>query len=383
MNIIYLTTALKDEDYEAFLKMGLSVSNPSNQNFHSKFIKALQTKDNVVVLSLISFPTKGVRALNSDQFHYVDYPDDYFEKIFSRKSEVITIAESFATKFDCLVYDPLNLSLAKAAPILAKKWNIPSIAILTDNPKNLSSASLYFSRNVFASVKKAAGVIALSDGLIKAFHAENKPSLTTEGIVEKMSRGEVSFPKGSYIFFAGSLMPRYGVQDLIEAYLKTKPDYELIIAGHQGKPLLQGENEPRIHYLGQLTKSENYLFEENAALLVNPRPYDDKLDKESIPSKVLEYLSSGAPVLSTRHSKLQELFPGDINWLTESGEGAFERFFESHLDQTKRFVNLRPNNSNERLFNLYGISKQGERIHLFLEDAISLSNKSITLGNVK
>jgi glycosyltransferase involved in cell wall biosynthesis len=383
MNIIYLTTALKEQDYEAFLRMGFNVSNPSNQNFHSKFIKALQTKDNVIVLSLITFPTKGTRALNSDQFHYVDYPDDYFEKIFSRKSEVITIAESFATKFDCLVYDPLNLSLAKAAPTLAKKWKIPSIAILTDNPKNLSAVSRYFSKNVFASVKKATAVIALSEGLIKVFHAENKPGLITEGIVEETSQGETSFPKGSYLYFAGSLMPRYGIQDLVEAYLKIKPDYDLIIAGHHGKPPLPGEKESRIRYLGQLSKSKNYLFEKNAALLINPRPYDDKLDKESIPSKVLEYLSSGAPVLSTKHSKLQELFPDDINWLTESGEVAFERYFENHLDQSKHFINLSPNNSYKKLLGLYGINKQGERIHLFLEETISLSNKSIILTKAK
>ncbi len=383
MNIFYLTTALREEDYEAFLRMGLKVSNPSNQNFHSKVLKALQTNDKVFVVSLISFPTNGVKAINSGQFHYVDYPDDYFEKIFSRKSEVIKTSEGILIKPDCIVYDPLNVSLAKAGPSLAKKWNVPLIAILTDNPSNISETSRYFIKAAFSSVRKATAIIALSAGLLKAFNVEEKPNLITEGFVEEMASGKTSFPKNSYIYFGGALSPRYGVQDLIDAYKEVKPDYDLIIAGHHEKTNLPMNANSRIHFLGQLSKTQNYLLEENAALLVNPRPYDEALDRESVPSKVLEFLSSGSPVLSTRHTKLQELFPNDVNWIPDSGKEALERFFVAHLDQEKHFVNLLPNNSKERLFKMYGVNSQGERIHAFLQDLISPSNKSITLPNVK
>jgi glycosyltransferase involved in cell wall biosynthesis len=161
----------------------------------------------------------------------------------------------------------------------------------------------------------------LSDGLLKALALENKPHLVFPGIVEQASKGKPLFSKNGYFYFGGALLARYGILSLLEAYLAAKPDYDLIIAGHETssdefKHLLR--QSPRIRYLGQVTKEENAILEANAALLINPRPYDEKLDQESVPSKLLEYLASGSPILSTRHSALQKEFPADINWLQDS-----------------------------------------------------------------
>ena len=49
MKILYLTTALLDEDYNALLNKGYAMSNPSNQNFHSRLIDALKAQGPIEV----------------------------------------------------------------------------------------------------------------------------------------------------------------------------------------------------------------------------------------------------------------------------------------------------------------------------------------------
>jgi hypothetical protein len=55
MKILYLTTALLDEDYNALLNKGYAMSNPSNQNFHSRLIDALKAQGPIERYFLSSF----------------------------------------------------------------------------------------------------------------------------------------------------------------------------------------------------------------------------------------------------------------------------------------------------------------------------------------
>ncbi len=382
MKILYLTTALRDEDYNALLHLGVKVTNPSNQNFHTKMIKAIASVDEVTVVSLIRFPTNQILLFDSGNYHYVPYPDDYFERIFLREKAVTKTAMALKAPFDVVVYDPLNRSIARAIPALAKRMRVPSMAILTDNPKNLSRSPFLYRKSVFSSVRKATAVLALSDGLLAAFHVQNKMHFITPGLVEESLVSSCPLPQGSYLYFAGALAPRYGINDLLRAYQATHPDYDLVIAGHSQHFKVPKE-EPRIRFLGQVTKNENEAYESAAALCINPRPYDEKLDRESVPSKVLEYLASGRPVLSTFHTQLHELFPDDVNWLPASQEETLTEFFRAHLDAKKHFVGLQPNHAHARLFAQFGLAAQGERIHRFLVAVSSASKPSITLEKSK
>lgn len=74
MKILYLTNAIKEEDYNFLLKKGYPLINPSNQNFHTRLIKVLSSLEEVNVLSLVPTKTKPYRLLDSELFHYVQYP---------------------------------------------------------------------------------------------------------------------------------------------------------------------------------------------------------------------------------------------------------------------------------------------------------------------
>ena len=59
------------------------------------------------------------------------------------------------------------------------------------------------------------------------------------------------------------------------------------------------QEDERIFYGGMLLNSEIVEKEQEATLLVNPRPTGEEYVKYSFPSKTMEYMASGTPVLTT------------------------------------------------------------------------------------
>jgi glycosyltransferase involved in cell wall biosynthesis len=370
MKILYLTTALLDEDYNALLNKGYAMSNPSNQNFHARLIGALQKTDAVRVISLVPSLYSDITLLDSGIFTYVNSDGRFLDHLGFRENALKRAIEKEIGKgADGLLFDSLNVHLGKAATALAKKHHLPAIAILTDNPENLAKTARFYGSSVKKNLANANGVLALSEGLVTALGVSKKPHYVFPGLVEKAQEGKPLFPKNTYFYFGGALLSRYGILSLLEAYLAAEPAYDLVIAGHETsseefKRLLR--KSPRIHYIGQVTKGENATLEKNAALLINPRPYDEKLDQESVPSKLLEYLASGSPILSTRHSALQKAFPDDVNWLEDSSVAGLTEFLKNHLDEKKALKGIKKNQAAEKVFALYGQESVGKAIHGFL-----------------
>jgi glycosyltransferase involved in cell wall biosynthesis len=56
--------------------------------------------------------------------------------------------------------------------------------------------------------------------------------------------------------------------------------------------------DSRIEFLGRLSREEVLRLQKNATVLVNPRQNNEEFTKYSFPSKNLEYLSSGIPMIA-------------------------------------------------------------------------------------
>jgi glycosyltransferase involved in cell wall biosynthesis len=368
MKILYLTTALLPEDYAWALAKGLPVGNPSNQNFHSRLISALGEKMDVLVLSLVPSALKKTTFLSSKNYFYFNCETPIFSLNEATKKVVKFVKEKIKNEEAIVIFDSLNIHLARIASVLAKETSSKSMAILTDNPKNLAKSTRIYQKLFAHYLRQANAYLSLSKGLLKALVFSAKPSLVFEGIVEEGKPGPSAYPERGYLYFGGTLQSRYGVLNLIKAYQAVPMDYDLYLAGHhapEGFETLFKDN-PRIHFLGQVSKEENCVLEAHAALVVNPRPFDPVLDQESVPSKLLEYLASGTPILSVSHTRLHELFPDDVNWLAKGEESEIESFFKAHLDGEGHFQNLHANNAKEKALALYGTKAVGQRLYDFL-----------------
>lgn len=106
------------------------------------------------------------------------------------------------------------------------------------------------------------------------------------------------------ILYYGSLNKEYGISNLIKSFKKIIDDdfysYELWICGLDSHNVISSaniKNDNRIKYFGFLMKNKLDELQKKAHFLINPRPNFGTYVKYSFPSKTMEYLVSGKPVM--------------------------------------------------------------------------------------
>lgn len=145
--------------------------------------------------------------------------------------------------------------------------------------------------------------VVLTEPMIKQLNVEKKPFVVIEGIYSgiKDELEDVEKLPDKTILYSGGIQTRYGVFDLMEAvHLCEEKDLRLILCGPciEMKKLNQYvSSDDRIEYRGVLSTKEVRLLQKQVMLLVNPRHSTEDFTKYSFPSKTLEYMASGTPVL--------------------------------------------------------------------------------------
>jgi glycosyltransferase involved in cell wall biosynthesis len=166
------------------------------------------------------------------------------------------------------------------------------------------------SRISYLVVNRADSIVAITDHMVKKFNSA-ATSVVIEGIADKsyVSRSG-SVNRESYYLYTGTLDRRYGIRNLIDSFVASGvKDYQLIICGDgDDRPYVEKISSEceRIKYMGQLNRESVLELQRNASLLVNPRDNDSDYTKYSFPSKVIEYMSSGVPVLMYRLDGIPE-----------------------------------------------------------------------------
>ena len=371
MDILYLTSHVYDEDFALASKSVSSMPNPAGQNFHGKLIRALSLVEITHVYSILpqQLSLLGPKDFSVNEglhYSYIRAPKNKYVRALLFPSSIAKfIAKKHKGSKAIILFDPLSATISKAAKILSARLNIPRIPILTDDIDHITGVSPAYASTIKSLVEGSNGSIALTEGLVKRYGLKNMPSLVCPVYVEHAEATKMSHPK-PYIYYGGALFEKDGTKDLIDAFNELKPDYDLILSGH-GQYEKQVESaakeNPRIIYLGQISKQEHYRYIAGAALVINPRHYDPDLDATAVPSKVMEYLSYGDCVASTRSTPLLELFGDSINLI----EGPLLDYLKYHLDEQGRLKGLYPNHAKETIINEYGLSKSGWRLQSFLQ----------------
>ena len=388
-NIILLSSLMIESEFAVYQTKAFYKPNPSNQNFYARLLKALTVDNNVSVVSHRPF-SKGMfnetylmnrNATNGRNHFYYSFVS--YKKSFKAFKEVKSISRSideavtdFHSEDFIIIVDTLRVGLLKAALEAKRRYGVKVIGMLTDNPNNISGVGKSYIRKILQYASNLDGYLSLTDGLLKVFNKNNKPSYIFEGLVDEQIEGK-NEPIDNYYFFAGSLYERYGVKNLIDAYRDSGLVDKLLIAGNG--PLHRylfdlEQKDSRILYLSQLPKEKIYSFEKKAIANINPRPLDDKLDEESVPSKLLEYLASGRPTISTKHPKLYEIFKDDVFWIDNSSvegiKSALKEFSETNQTKLKKMAST----ALVKVYELYGVTHQGHAISYFIESLSSSEN---------
>ena len=383
MRIVYFTTAQREKDYRSFINLWRIPLNSSNQNFHNKFIRALSINNKVDVISVRPFSRSKTRTLSlkgsvvedgNITWHYLKRAGNKVYRVFTIVPQIKRILKKEDLSDAIFITDTINPSLIRAVKKIDKKYKRPVIGVCTDSPSNISGTRRSYTIYLLSKSNDLDGYITLTEGLSDLFNPNNKPRYIFEGVVEENVESTITKEKRPYFFFGGALMERYGIYNLIEAFKQlNNPDVDLYICGHHGdkeriKNAIKGVSN--IKNLGLLPVSKVLEYEKGAIACINPRPFSEDLDRFSLPSKTLEYMSMGRPVISVRNSILMKKFPNEVMWIDGSDPADIKNALRNVLSMSDEEKNNMGKRAKKRVLDLYSISSVSKNIQPFLEQFI-------------
>lgn len=211
--------------------------------------------------------------------------------------------------------DVLNFTLSMAAVFAVRKRRRKIVGIITDFPEMLTGGQNLISRISWYVINKCSAYVVLTQQMRNRL-PKGKKVIVIEGQVDINMSDERNLLDDKYekkvCLYAGLLHQKYGVETLVKAFMQLEMnDVELHLYGDGDcVEFIQNCHDKRIKYFGKRPNREIVEAEKRATLLINPRPSGEEFTKYSFPSKNLEYMVSGTPILTSKLPGMpQEYYP--------------------------------------------------------------------------
>lgn len=338
MHIVYSVTTCSDRVYKALFEKVKVKPAFQSQKYHRLLIEGLAAHTKVDVVanppvnrsvlaeSFVRLPdeTEGGAA-----YHYIPAIRNPVLKLICVGVGTFFKTFALADRESAVIVDGLNRVTALAAMLAARLRRRPCIGIVTDLPDMLSGSG--FSKK-FANfvIDHCTGYVFLTEAMNGYLNKKGKPYVILEGHSDISMRHKVpSMDKKlqpRICLYAGGVSKQYGLGNLVDGFrMADIPNARLDIygPGDYVKELEQiAAEDSRIFYGGMLLNTQIVDKELEATLLVNPRPTHEEFVKYSFPSKTMEYMASGTPVLTTVLPGMPEEYHPYVYLLEdESAEG--------------------------------------------------------------
>lgn len=237
----------------------------------------------------------------------------------------LTLGSFFRTLLWCLgkpkteraiVCDILNAGLCASAILACKLTKTPIVGVMTDMPglmvrfgsnQKMPLITRMATKLMMWSFDNYDKFVFLTEAM-NVVNNKNRPYIIMEGLCDSdmAIRRKVYEEDGiRTIMYAGGLHERYGLKKLTEAFMSI-PEENLRLDLYGSGPFVEDlknhycKEDSRIAYRGVVGNTEVVEAELSSTLLVNPRPTDEEFTKYSFPSKNIEYMASGTPLLTTK-----------------------------------------------------------------------------------
>lgn len=333
IEIIYVSSLCSTKKYyelfdELKAKLGLQI-----QKYHRLLAMGF-VKNNIEVVAVSAIPI--IRKLTdklyyrkssevTDNINYIYLPFvslPILRHLFLFISCFITIVKICHNNKNNVVIlcDALDISISMGGLLAGKIMHKRSICIVTDAPAflvNNSKQKITLIKKIEFKliailntliINKFNAYVFLTNQMNKLINNREKPYIVLEGHVDIQMEDVINDINKKYdkkiCMYAGSLKKVYGIKMLTEAFIKANvADSELHIYGSgnfEDELIKICEKHSNIKFFG--TFPNDYIVKEEmkATLLINPRPSNEEYTKYSFPSKNMEYMVSGTPLLTTK-----------------------------------------------------------------------------------
>lgn len=203
--------------------------------------------------------------------------------------------------------------------------DIPNAVIVASNGGSITVMGKIWAWIKMRFIKKFDSYVLLTEHMKNIAGLGDKPCTIVEGIYNNHQPllSEKTVEK-KVIFYSGQLNSAYGMENLLEAFqqiYRKDENYELWICGGGG--LAQriskiAEECPGVKYYGYVGPERIRSLQKEASVLVNPRQNTEEFTKYSFPSKTMEYLASGRPVVGYKLDGIPDEYDDFIQYVPDN-----------------------------------------------------------------
>ena len=315
------------------------------QKYHRLLVKGFYK--NGVIVEALSHPKNieklaPLERLNEQEngIHYSYLTKDrggYLQLLWNSFSSVYRYLKLYQSSI--VICDVLSFTCSFGAAIAARMLHKRIIGIITDFPEQITGKSDLNSKLIWCLVGLCTGYIVLTEQM-KERLSRIKPIIVLEGHVDSDMSQVENILENKYgkkiCLYAGALHKKYGVEKLVKAFLIANvenSELHLYGNGDYVEELSALQND-RVRYFGSVPNSVIVEEELKATLLVNPRPTDAEFTKYSFPSKNMEYMVSGTPLLTTRLPGMPKEYDSHVFFFEDESVEGMSRTLREVLSKT-------------------------------------------------
>ena len=205
---------------------------------------------------------------------------------------------------------------------LCKKYGCHLSAVITDLPeymyswKNMKGIRGWYSRRLSEKMMDLQGkcnsYILFTKPMAAKMGIENKPYIVSEGFCDASIFADIPDQEKytrKTIVYGGNLSRLYGIRNLVKGFMQTDLDAELHLYGAGADAAFIEEcakQDSRIKFFGRVDRKTLIIALKKAHLLIVNKPTADDYSNYSFSSKILEYMASGTPLLTTKVGGMPE-----------------------------------------------------------------------------
>ena len=320
-DILYLSSLCSKSEYNRMFELYGSTLSHASQKFNRLLVRGLiENGCSVEALSEIDLPigvTENIKRPEEAEDHvrYVYLPR-YANTVFNRIATIwntIRYIKKWKRKHHdgTIICDVILGELSIAVWLSGMFKKMKTTAIVTDVPsiragdkrKGIKALPVKIKNSMIATYKS---YIFLTQQMNASLNPHNKPYVIVEGLVDESVTEQPNILANKHpekvIMMAGLLEDIYGVNTLLQGFMRVKCNDARIKFYGKGssveKIIEASKMDGRISYCGELANSDIVEEEKKATLLINPRPPVEAWTAYSFPSKNMEYMASGTPLVA-------------------------------------------------------------------------------------
>lgn len=319
MKLLYVSRVMSNKMFDEMFQASIRKPQQQDQKYHSMLVSGLSILNGE--LDVLS--ARPINQTNIKQFYFkqqvevVDKVKYHYLPFINRKIvrniflwfSAIIYLKFYILKYGrrnvTIVSDALNLSLSSVVITICKLFRVKTVAVVTDIPLLLEQDGTYYKKKAMNYIKKYDKYVLLTEEMNQLCNPKNHPYCIIEGMIIPSDTNTQKRESDLFeVMYAGGLYESNGIKLLLDVFSKLDPSkFRLHIYGNGDSKEQVVEYTKRysnILYHGVVKNEMVVEQEKHMSLLVSIRNPKDTFTKYSFPSKLMEYLSSGTPVLTSR-----------------------------------------------------------------------------------